>query len=785
MKFTIRFRYHVLTAVLGIITATSAPALNLTWNGTANDLWNGANWNGGTPVNSGTDTLFFQGSNNLTNTNNLTAYTAAGTAAITFNSGAGNFVLGGNGITLEGNIVNNSSNLQTINLDLAISGSRTITTNAGGGNVAIGGNISGAGGISLLSAGVLTLTGSNSYSGGTSLSAAGAILRISNNNALGTGAITFGSLGSLQAVENDVTLANSGTYTLLTASGSQSITFSGKLTGATGGSRDIANNISAGKSLTMTNIDISAQASTRVLTITGTGNTNIVGTIANGNATNGQFTVANTGVTTLSGTNTYTSLTTASAGTLVFAKTSALYNSNTANWIAGRIAVANGATLAFNVGGSGEFTAGNVTTLLTNLATSSAANNGMNAGAILGFDTTNAAGGSFTISNVIADTTGAAGGTRGLAKLGSGALVLSASNSYTGGTTLKGGTIVASSASSLGAESGGLTFAASGTLQSGAAYSTSRSTAINSGATASIDTQAFALSQSGAISGSGNLIKLGSGTLAVSGSNSVTGSVTVSAGTLLVSGNGSINAISGASVAGTGSRLRYDSTAALSRNVTVNGGGAFAYNSSADYSGTLALTNGRLEGTNWNGNLGGLTIGENQIISPGNSPGTAVTTSQTWASAGAYNWEINQATGGTAGSDPGWDLITLSGDLTVSATSGATFTINILSLGLDNMSGDAEGFNAALSYNWIIADAANAIVGFSSDKFSINTSGFTNDFDGSFAVALGNSPGIGGDDTQIYLTYTAVPEPSSVAFIGLAAAAALLLRRRLSAAGRR
>lgn len=784
MKLAARFRNHILTAALGM-TAATAHAANLTWNGAASNLWSGSNWTGGMPANSGTDALFFQGSTNLANSNNLTGYTAAGTAAITFNSGAGSFVLGGNGIALEGNIVNNSSSLQTINLDLAISAVRSVTTNSGGGNVTLGGNISGAGGLSLTSAGILTLSGSNTYSGGTTLSASGAVLRVSSNNALGTGGITFGSLGSLQAVDNDVTLANSGTYTLLTVSGSQSITFTGKLTGLTGGSRDIANNISAGKSLTLTNIDISAQASTRALTITGTGNTNVVGTIANGNATNGQLTITNTGLTTLSGTNTYTSLTTVSAGTLVFAKTSALYNSNTANWTAGRIAVASGATLAFNVGGAGEFTTGNVTTLLTNLAASSAANNGMNAGAILGFDTSNAALGTFTIADIIADTTGASGGARGLAKLGSGALVLSASNSYTGGTTLKGGAIVANSASSLGAESGALTFAASGTLQAGAGYSTSRNTVVNAGATASIDTQSFALAQSGVTSGSGNIVKLGSGTLALTGSNSVTGSATVNAGTLLVSDNGSINSISSASVNGAGARFRYDSTAGLSRNVTVNGGGAFAYNSAANYSGVLTLADGRLEGTNWNGSLGNLTIGANQVISPGNSPGTAVTTSQTWAGAGAYNWEINQATGGTAGSDPGWDLITLTGDLTVSATSGNTFAINVLSLGLDNLSGDAAGFDAALSYNWIIADAANAIIGFSADKFSINTGGFTNDFDGTFAVALGDTAGIGGDNTQIYLTYTAVPEPSALALLGLAAGTALLIRRRSAAALRR
>jgi autotransporter-associated beta strand protein len=66
---------------------------------------------------------------------------------------------------------------------------------------------------------------------------------------------------------------------------------------------------------------------------------------------------------------------------------------------------------------------------------------GMNAGSFLGFDTTNAAGGTFTIADTIANTTGAAGGARGLTKLGTNTLVLSGTNSHTGATTVIAGTL--------------------------------------------------------------------------------------------------------------------------------------------------------------------------------------------------------------------------------------------------------------------------------------------------------------------------------------------------------
>lgn len=677
---------HILAIIAAAVgcTATSKAA-TLTWTGAASGNWSGANWNGGTPANLGSDTLIFQGSSNLATTNDLTGYTASGATAITFNSGAGAFTLSGNAITLGGNITNSSTSLQTISLGLATTAAHTITTAASGGDVVISGTISGGGAIIKAGNGALTLTSANTYSGTTALTAG--ILNVGDNAAFGTGGLSFGSLGTIQAVNKSITLANSGTFTTLTVSGTQDLTFSGRLSGFTGASRTIVNNIAAGKTLTLTNINISDQASTRSVTIAGTGNTVISGTIANGTTPNGQLTITNTGLTLLTGTNTYTNLTTVSAGTLQFGGTGALYTGNTANWIAGRIAVASGATLAFNVGGANEFTTGNVTTLLTNLAASTSAVNGMNAGSALGFDTSHASGGSFTIGDVIANTTGASGGSRGLTKLGSGTLALSATNTYSGTTA-------------------------------------------------------------------------------------------VTAGTLLVTGNGSINSTNRVNVTGNTSSLHYNSTVGLSRNVSVSGGGSFVYNSAADYSGVLTFTSGKLGGTNWNGNLGGLTIGANQSISPGNSPGTASTSTQTWAGSGTYIWEINQATGGVAGSDPGWDLLNLSGDLTIAATSGSQFSINIFSLTLGNIAGDATGFNPAANYNWLIADSATAILGFDATKFDINTSGFTNAFDGTFGIALGGSPGVGGDSTQIYLTYTAVPEPSTLALAGLGALGLLARRRR-------
>ena len=80
----------------------------------------------------GIDALSFSGANGLSNSNDL----AAGTpfSGITFNAGAGPFVLNGNPVNLSGAIVNNSTNTQTINLGLSLAGGDG-TIDAAAGNV--------------------------------------------------------------------------------------------------------------------------------------------------------------------------------------------------------------------------------------------------------------------------------------------------------------------------------------------------------------------------------------------------------------------------------------------------------------------------------------------------------------------------------------------------------------------------------------------------------------------------------------------------------------------------
>jgi autotransporter-associated beta strand protein len=149
------------------------------------------------------------------------------------------------------------------------------------------------------------------------------------------------------------------------------------------------------------------------------------------------------------------------------------------------------------------------------------------------------AGQTVTYNGVIAD--GASAGT--LEKADAGTLILTAANTYTGGTTVAGGVLQTAGLGTLGASSGSV-IVSGGTLDLGATAQmqnggvTLASGAIQNGTLSSSGT--FALESgmvSAVLAGSGTLNKTTSGTVILSGTDTYTGATTVSAGTLTVMGS--------------------------------------------------------------------------------------------------------------------------------------------------------------------------------------------------------------------------------------------------------
>lgn len=177
--------------------------------------------------------------------------------------------------------------------------------------------------------------------------------------------------------------------------------------------------------------------------------TNLANT--NGGANVLGFNKLGTGWLTLSGTNTNSGKITVSAGVLKFAKQVSLFNNGaSAAWNATNLNILSGATLAFNVGGTDEFTSGNIDTIKGIASTNTAPGAGFRSTSYLGFDTTNASGGKFTYGSAIGTTPTVIG----IAKLGAGTLEMTGSSTCTGGTIVYEGELLFSGTGSHLATSG-------------------------------------------------------------------------------------------------------------------------------------------------------------------------------------------------------------------------------------------------------------------------------------------------------------------------------------------
>lgn len=142
-----------------------------------------------------------------------------------------------------------------------------------------------------------------------------------------------------------------------------------------------------------------------------------------------------------------------------------------------------------------------------------------------------------------------------------GAVVFNGINTYTGSTTLKGGTLVVSQDANLGDTVATLVFDG-GTLQTTASFESNRQVDVASVGTLNV-TGDTTLSLSGAVAGSGSLIKEGTGTLVLNAENTYSGNTDIRSGTLLVgdhthtdatlSGGGDITVAAGAILGGYGS----------------------------------------------------------------------------------------------------------------------------------------------------------------------------------------------------------------------------------------
>ncbi|EBB7292258.1 AIDA autotransporter-like protein ShdA, partial [Salmonella enterica] len=183
---------------------------------------------------------------------------------------------------------------------------------------------------------------------------------------------------------------------------------------------------------------------------------------------------------------------------------------------------------------------------------------------------------SFTVNTVLEDVDANSGWDgQSLTKTGAGTLILNAENTYTGGTTISGGTLVASNVEALG--SGDVTDNATLEMNTGGDFDNN-------------------------IGGTGSVVKSGDKTLTLSGANSYTGGTTISDGTLLATnvealgtGNVTDNATLELNASGT-----FDNAISGSGQVVKSGDKTLTLSGANSYSGATTISGGTLIATHVN-----------------------------------------------------------------------------------------------------------------------------------------------------------------------------------------
>ena len=594
----------------GTVDGTLSGAGALTKFGTGTVTLTGANgYTGGTTVQDGT--LALSGNGTLGATSNTTTVNGGTLDLGTTNQTQHALVQNGgvieNGdITVAGYALNDG----TLASNATVTASDAFALNNG----TVDGTLSGAGALTKFGTGTVTLTGANGYTGGTTVQ---------------DGTLALSGNGTLGATSNTTTV-NGGTLDLGTTNQTQHALVQN------GGVIENGDITVAGYALN--DGTLASNATVTASDAFALNNGTVDGTLSGA----GALTKSGTGTVTLSGTNDYSGGTTVNSGTVILAGAGTLgatSNTTTVNGGALDLGTTGQAQQALIQNG-GVIENGGVTVTDYTLTDGTLAANA-----------TVTASDAFNVSNGL--IAGTLNGTGKLTKSGTGTVILTGTNDYTGGTTIESGALRLGTGGTTGSitgdvmnnglliidrsddvdfsnvisGTGSLALIGGGTTTLADANSYSGGTAITAGTSAIGTAASFgsgAIFNNGAVTidqtqdgvlvndleGSGSFVKTGAGNMDMTGGGGFTGSVDIQQGAASVNANYSQADF----LIGNGTRL--SGTGAVG-DLTVDGGAELATGNNGI--GTLTVANSLVQqgGSLWSVELG--SSGQNDAVHAGGS----------------------------------------------------------------------------------------------------------------------------------------------------------------------
>ncbi|HTK01488.1 MAG TPA: autotransporter domain-containing protein, partial [Bordetella sp.] len=200
-------------------------------------------------------------------------------------------------------------------------------------------------------------------------------------------------------------------------------------------------------------------------------------------------------------------------------------------------------------------------------------------------------------------------GSQGFTKMDAGTLVLNGANTYTGTTSIAGGTLAVSDDGNLGNAANGIVLQGGALRITGTSYTaTNRALSLQPGGAIDIADASNTFTWQSAITGSGALEKRGAGTLVLTAANTYGGGTLVSGGTLRVGDGATNGSITGDVNIGSNATLAFDRTDAVAFGGAISGAGALQKLGA----GTLTLTGA-------NTYSGGTTINAGMLVGSASS----------------------------------------------------------------------------------------------------------------------------------------------------------------------